>query len=234
MLSDRLHGTGVDVGVVTALQFVPMLLVGSFGGLIADRVDKRRLLLVTQSCAAALALSLGLLTAFGTVHLWQVYVFASLLGVVNLFDNPGRQTFVSEMVGNDLMPNAISLNSVLMNSARIIGPAIGGILILTVGFAACFLVNAGSYVAVIVALLLMRTMPSCTADPGCAGPRVRSARGCATCGRRPRCATRCSPWRWWASSPSTSRPRSRCWPSTPSTAGPAPTARSPRPWAVER
>ncbi len=156
VLSDRIHGTGFDVGVVTALQFVPMLLVGSFGGLIADRVDKRKLLVVTQSSAAALALILGLLTALGTVHLWQMYVFATLLGVVNLFDNPGRQSFVSEMVGNDLMPNAISLNSVLMNSARIIGPAIGGILILTVGFSACFLVNAGSYVAVIVALLLMR------------------------------------------------------------------------------
>jgi MFS family permease len=157
VLSDRVHGTGFDVGVVTALQFVPMLLVGSFGGLIADRVDKRKLLLITQSCAAVLAFSLGMLTALGSVQLWQVYVFASLLGVVNLFDNPGRQTFVSEMVGSDLMPNAISLNSVLMNSARIIGPAIGGVLIFTTGFAACFLVNAGSYVAVIVALLLMRT-----------------------------------------------------------------------------
>ena len=89
MLSDRIHGTGFDVGVVTALQFVPMLLVGSFGGLIADRVDKRKLLVVTQSSAAALALILGLLTALGTVHLWQMYVFATLLGVVNLFDNPG-------------------------------------------------------------------------------------------------------------------------------------------------
>ena len=156
VLSDRLHGTGFDVGLVTALQFVPMLLVGSFGGLIADRVDKRRLLLVTQSAAAALAMSLGLLVALGSPELWQVYVFATLLGVVNLFDNPGRQSFVSEMVGKDLMPNAISLNSVLMNSARIIGPAIGGVLIFTVGFAACFLVNAGSYMAVIVALLLMR------------------------------------------------------------------------------
>ena len=156
VLSDRLHGNGFDVGVTTALQFLPMLLVGSFGGLVADRVDKRRLLFATQASAGALALVLGVMTATGTIRLWNVYLLAALLGVVNLFDNPARQTFVSEMVGFDLMPNAISLNSVLMNSARVIGPAIGGVLILTVGYASCFLVNAGSYVAVIVALAMMR------------------------------------------------------------------------------
>jgi len=155
VLSHRVHGTGVDVGVVTALQFLPMLLLGSWGGLIADRFDKRTLLFMTQSAAGALALALGLLTMLGSVTLGDLYVLSTLLGVVNLFDNPARQTFVSEMVGRDLMPNAISLNSVLMNSARVIGPAIGGVLIYTAGFATCFLVNAGSYVAVIVALLLM-------------------------------------------------------------------------------
>ncbi len=156
VLSDRLHGSGVDVGIVTALQFLPMLLVGSWGGLVADRVNKRRLLYVTQASAGLLALALGLLTAAGTVTLGQVFLLSGLLGIVNLFDNPTRQTFVSEMVGHELLPNAISLNSVLMNSARVIGPAIGGLLILTVGFAACFLVNAGSYVAVILALMAMR------------------------------------------------------------------------------
>ena len=88
--------------------------------------------------------------------MWEVYLISTLFGVVNLFDNPARQTFVSEMVGRDLMPNAISLNSVVMNSARVIGPAIGGILIFTVGLAACFLFNAASYVAVLVALFMMR------------------------------------------------------------------------------
>jgi len=156
VLSNQLHGNGFDVGLTTALQFLPMLLFGSFGGLVADRVDKRRLLFATQAGAGTLALVLGVVTATGSVRLWNVYLLASLLGVVNLFDNPARQTFVSEMVGFDLMPNAISLNSVLMNSARVIGPAIGGVLILTVGFAACFLVNAGSYVAVIIALAMMR------------------------------------------------------------------------------
>ncbi|MCL4446106.1 MAG: MFS transporter [Actinobacteria bacterium] len=157
VLSSKLHGTGVDVGIVTALQFLPMLLFGTWGGLAADRLDKRRLLLATQSSAAVLALILGLLTLVGTIRLSEVYVLATLLGFVNMFDNPARQSFVSEMVGNELLPNAVSLNSVLMNSARVIGPAIGGVLIYTVGFASCFLANAGSYVAVIVALAMMRT-----------------------------------------------------------------------------
>ena len=156
VLSDQLHGNGFNVGLVTALQFLPMLLLGSWGGLIVDRVDKRRLLYVTQSASGVLALALGILVAMGTVTMWEVYLISTLFGFVNLFDNPARQTFVSEMVGRDLMPNAISLNSVVMNSARVIGPAIGGILIFAVGLAACFLVNAASYVAVLVALFMMR------------------------------------------------------------------------------
>ncbi len=156
VLSARLHGNGLDVGLVTALQFLPILLFGSWGGLVADRMDKRRLLYATQVGAGLLALALGLLVAAGTVTMWEVMLIAALFGVVNLFDNPARQTFVSEMVGHDLMPNAISLNSVVMNSARVIGPAIGGVLIVAVGIAACFLVNAASYGAVLLALFLMR------------------------------------------------------------------------------
>ncbi len=150
-----LHGTGIDVAIATSLQFVPMLLLGPFGGLVADRYDKRRVLYATQASAGLLALTLGLLAATGSVQLWQVYVLAAGLGFVNLFDNPARQTFVFELVGPELLPNAISLNSVLINSARVIGPAIGGILIVTVGVATCFMVNAGSYLAVLVALALM-------------------------------------------------------------------------------
>jgi MFS family permease len=156
VLSPVLHGNGFDVGLATALQFVPLLLFGGWGGLAADRLDKRKLLFATQGSAGALALALGALTLAHAVTLWEVYLLSTLLGVVNLFDNPARQSFVSEMVGRELLPNAISLNSVLMNSARVIGPAIGGILIFAVGFAACFLVNAASYVAVIAALALMR------------------------------------------------------------------------------
>ena len=108
-----------------------------------------------RASAAVLALVLGLLTATGSVQLWQVYVLATGLGFVNLFDNPARQTFVFELVGPELLPNAVSLNSVLINGARVIGPAIGGVLIVTVGVATCFMVNAGSYVAVITALAMM-------------------------------------------------------------------------------
>jgi MFS family permease len=156
VLSSQLHGNGFNVGLVTALQFLPMLVLGSWGGLIVDRVDKRRILYVTQTASGLLAFTLGILVVLGTITMWEVYLISTLIGVVNLFDNPARQTFVSEMVGRDLMPNAISLNSVVMNSARVIGPAIGGILIFTVGLAACFLFNAASYVAVLVALFMMR------------------------------------------------------------------------------
>jgi len=151
-----LHGTGLDVALATSLQFLPLLLLGPFGGLIADRLDKRKVLYVTQGTAGALALVFGLLVATHSATLTDVYLLAAGLGCVNLFDNPARQTFVSEMVGLDLLPNAVSLNSVVMNSARVIGPAIGGLLILTVGVSASFFLNAASYAAVIVALAMMR------------------------------------------------------------------------------
>jgi MFS family permease len=152
----RLTGSGVALGSVVALQFLPMLLVGAWGGLIADRFDKRRLLLGTQTFAGLLALTLGLLTVTGTVQLWMVFALAFGLGCVNVVDNPTRQAFVVEMVGSDSVTNAVSLNSVIMNSARVVGPAVAGILIAVVDVGPCFLINAASYVAVIVSLLAMR------------------------------------------------------------------------------
>ncbi len=149
--------SGIDLGLVTALQFLPMLLLGTWGGLIADRLNKRSVLYVTQSVAGVLALVLGLLTALHVVHLWEVFMLAGFLGFVNLVDNPARQTFVLEMVDRDDLPNAVSLNSVVMNSARVIGPAIGGVLIAFVGLAVCFEVNAASYLAVIIGLSLMHS-----------------------------------------------------------------------------
>ncbi len=151
---------GVDVGITLALQFLPMLLFGAWGGLVADRVDKRRLLVTTQLCAGVLALALGLLVLSGpgqagNARLWEVYLLSLLLGVVNMFDNPARQTFVIEMVGKKDLPNAVSLNSIVMNGARVIGPALSGVLIATVGLGVCFIVNSASYAAVIVALMLM-------------------------------------------------------------------------------
>ena len=152
----RITGSGVDLGIVTGLQFLPMLLLGPYGGLAADRFDKRRLLSVTQAAGGLLALTLGILDVTHVVELWQIYLLATLLGVVTLFDNPARQTFVMEMVGRDDLPNAVSLNTVVMNASRVIGPAIGGVVIVLVGLEACFFVNAASYGAVLVALSLMR------------------------------------------------------------------------------
>jgi MFS family permease len=132
-----------------------MLLLGPWGGLVVDRSSKRGVLFATQSAGGLLALVLGILTALGHIRVWEVLVMASLLGVVNLFDNPARQSFVQEMVGRDLLPNAVSLNSVLVNAGRITGPAIAGLLIATAGIPACFLLNSLTYVAVLVALALM-------------------------------------------------------------------------------
>jgi MFS family permease len=153
----QLTGSSVDLGVAIALQYVPILIFGTYGGLVADRHEKRRILYVTQSGAGLLALTLGLLMTTHHVNVDTVFVLAFLLGVVNLFDVPARQAFVQEMVGHDLLANAVSLNSVLMNSGRVIGPSIAAGLIALVGTAACFYANAASYVAVLVALVLMRT-----------------------------------------------------------------------------
>ena len=153
----HLTGSGVDLGIVVGLQFLPMLLFGPFGGLVADRTNKRKLLFLTQSAGGLLALVLGILVVTHAVVLWQVYLLAGLLGVVNLFDNPVRQTFMIEMVGRDDLPNAVSLNAALMNGSRVVGPAIGGVIITVFSLGVCFFVNAASYVAVLIGLSMMRT-----------------------------------------------------------------------------
>ena len=150
------HNSGTALGVVTALQFTPTLLLGLWGGVLADRYDKRRLLLVTQSTMGLLALVLGLLDASGVVTLWQVFALAALLGVSNAVDVPVRQAFVVEMVGQDELTNAVSLNSATFNSARIIGPAVAGLMINWVGTGPVFFVNAASVAAVLVGLVMMR------------------------------------------------------------------------------
>ena len=152
----QLTGSSVDLGIAVALQYLPMLLLGSYGGLIADRHEKRRILYCTQVSAGLLALVLGLLVTSHHVTVDTVYVLAALLGVVNLFDNPARQAFVQEMVGRDLIANAVSLNSVLMNAGRLFGPGIAAGFIAVVGTAVCFYANSVSYLAVLLALVLMR------------------------------------------------------------------------------
>jgi MFS family permease len=152
----QLSGSSLDLGITVGLQFGPVLVLGAWAGALADRVDKRRLLIVTQSVAAALALILGVLTASDVVTVWMIWVLAGLTGCATALDMPSRQSFVYEMVGPDDLANAIGLNSVIINSSRIIGPAVGGILIAGVGVALCFFFNAVSFVAVIVALSIMR------------------------------------------------------------------------------
>jgi MFS family permease len=144
------------LGSVTALQFAPMLLLSLFGGVVADRWPKRRLLVVTQAIMACQAVAIATLASTGQIQLWHIYLLAAVLGTANAFDNPSRQALVIEMVGPRDLQNAVALNSSLFNSARVVGPAIGGAIIAAAGVAACFWLNAASYLAVIGALLAMR------------------------------------------------------------------------------
>lgn len=151
----RLTDSGIAVGVVTALQFLPTFLGGLWGGLIADRFDKRRILVLTQSIAGVLALVLGVLTATGVVELWMVYTLALLTGCVSVVDIPARQSFIGEMVEPMHLPNAVSLGSAVFNGGRIIGPALAAVLIARVDIAPSFFANAASYIAVVAALMTM-------------------------------------------------------------------------------
>ncbi|GAB3356763.1 MFS transporter [Modestobacter lapidis] len=151
-------GSGIALGVTTALQFAPTLLFSFYGGVLADRYDKRRVLVGTQALMGALALGLGLLVATDAVILWHVYLLAAALGVASSLDLPVRQSFVSEMVGPERLANAVSLNSTVFNGARLVGPAVAGALIGLAGgdTAPAFLINAASFVVTIGALLAMR------------------------------------------------------------------------------
>ncbi len=152
----RLSHSGTDLGLVTAARFLPMLVLSPWGGLVADRLDKRRILYVTQTLSGLLAGVLALLDATHVITLWMLAVIALALGLVNAFDNPTRQSFIAEMVDERDLANAITLNSVTVNVARAIGPAVAGALIETVGIAPCFLANALSFAAVVVSLAMMR------------------------------------------------------------------------------
>jgi MFS family permease len=166
-----LTNSATDLGFIIALQTLPILLLGPYAGVIADRVDKRRLMIVLQWLMGVQALVLGVLTVTHRVRLWEVCVLAVALGFNNTFENPARQAFVLEMVGPTDLRNAVTLNSVTVNAARAIGPAIAGVLIATVGVGVCFLANAVSFVAVVFSLM---TMDKGALDPS--PPTVR-ARG---------------------------------------------------------
>ena len=152
----ELTNSGTALGIVTALQFLPSLLFGLWGGLLADRYDKRKLLLATQSGLALVALILGVLDVTGIVQYWQVLVLALALGLVSAIDSPVRQSFVVEMVGPDDLTNAVGLNSTIFNSARILGPAVAGVMITAIGTGWAFVANGISSIAVLTGLALMR------------------------------------------------------------------------------
>jgi MFS family permease len=157
--------SGFDVGLIVAVQTLPVLLLGPYGGVVADRVDKRRLMIILQSAMGMQALVFGILTLTHVISLWQIAILALLLGLNNTFENPARQTFVLEMVGRKDLRNAVSLNSVLVNAARAVGPAVAGVIIAAGGYGVCFIVNAASFVAVVASLIRMDTSQLSPAEP---------------------------------------------------------------------
>jgi MFS family permease len=157
------------LGGIVALQTLPVLLLAPYGGVIADRVDKRKLMVALQTVMGVQALVLGVLTITHSVKVWEIGALAALLGLNNAFENPARQSFMMEMVGPAHLRNAVTLNSVLVNVARSIGPAVAGVLIATTGEGVCFLVNAGSFVAVVASLM---TMKRSELDPVVPAPRA--------------------------------------------------------------
>jgi len=152
-----LTGSSTTLGVIVALQTLPVLLLGPYGGVIADRVDKRRLMIALQAAMGLQALTLAVLTLAGAVRVWEIGALALALGLNNAFENPARQSFMLEMVGAESLRNAVSLNSVLVNVARTIGPAVAGIMIASVGEGWCFALNAASFLAVIASLSRLDT-----------------------------------------------------------------------------
>jgi MFS family permease len=156
VLAQLTHHDASAVGVVMALQFAPQLLLLPWTGFAADHFNQRRLLMITQATMGVLALALGVLTVAGTVQLWHVYVFAFLFGSAAALDAPVRQTFVAELVGDEHLPNAVALNSTSFNAARMIGPAVAGLVIAKVGTGWAFLINGASFAAVLISMSLFR------------------------------------------------------------------------------
>lgn len=151
----QLTHSGTQLGLVIAAQFLPSLLFGLWGGVIADRFDKRKILYIAEAALGLVALAIGLLVVTHEVRIWMVYSLSALFGLATAFEVPARQSFIMEMVGPDKLNNAVTLNAILVNVARVIGPSIAGVLIVTTGVGACFLVNAFTYLALLVALKMM-------------------------------------------------------------------------------
>jgi MFS family permease len=172
----QLTNSPFALGGLMMFQTLPVMILGLFGGVIADRFPKRKLLLFTQSVMLSLALLLGFLTWTGQITLWQIYAAALTLGVMNAMDNPSRQTMVSELVPDVDLPNAVALNSMAFNIARLIGPAIGGVTIALVGVAGCYFLNASTFIATIVGLLMLHARPAAPAPDARRGAIILQVR----------------------------------------------------------
>ena len=155
LVLDLTH-SGTQLGLTSAARFLPMFVFGPVGGVFADRMDRKRVLYVTQTLSGLLAGVFAVTVGTNSIRLWVVYLLALALGFVNVFDNPARQSFISEMVSAQDLPNAVTLNSVAMNMARVLGAALGGVIAAAIGLALCFTVNALSFGAVLVSLAAMR------------------------------------------------------------------------------
>lgn len=177
VLTQLTNHDATAVGIVMSLQFGPQFLLLPLTGYLADGVDRRRLLFITQAAMGLLALGLGLMTLLGVVQLWHVYLFAFLLGCATAFDSPTRQSFVAELVGDAHLSNAVALNSTSFNAARMIGPAVAGVLIAAVGSGWVFMLNALSFVAVLGALALLRPATFHPRVAGTVGQRLGVADG---------------------------------------------------------
>lgn len=171
-----LRGSPLALGTITMLQFLPVLLFSLVAGVVVDRVSKRAFLVGTQVAALAQALALGVLASTGHVALWHVGLLAFCLGMVNAFDSPARQAFIPELVGRELLPNAVALNSIIFNLARIVGPMVAGISIAVVGTASTFFINAATFLPVIAGLLMMRSGELLPAPPAQAAPLWQQVR----------------------------------------------------------
>jgi MFS family permease len=167
----QLSGSGTALGVVSALQYLPILLFSPYGGVVADRFSKRTILYFTQTISGLLALILGALVAFNLIQLWMVFILAFFLGLTSAFDNPARQAFVVELVGEEHLQNAVTLYSMLVNLSRIIGPGLAGLLISAVGISWCFTINGISYAMVVIMLYRMNSKELELAVPA---PRSKS------------------------------------------------------------
>lgn len=173
LVVDTLHASPFQLGLVNVFQFGPVLLLGIPAGVLADKIPKRNLMVVSQTIFGILAAVLSFLVFTERVELWHVYLLAGLFGLTNAFDMPARQAFISEMVGKEALMNAIALNSAMFNTGRILGPAVAGVILAAFGPGVCFAINAVSYIAVIVGLLMMKVQKYVSTAAGTAGEQLK-------------------------------------------------------------